>query len=38
MKWQLLFLAYEWRRGNRAVVILCLLGAAFLLYTVAQLR
>jgi hypothetical protein len=38
VKWHFLFLAYRWRKGNRGFVIFCLLGLAFLLYTVAQLR
>ena len=38
MKWHLLFLAFQWHRGNRAFVIVCLLGLAFLLYSVVQLR
>ena len=37
MKWHLLFLAFQWHRGNRAFVILCLL-AWRSCYTVAQLR
>jgi len=36
--WNLLFLAFMWHRGNKGVVILSLLGIAFLLYCVAQIR
>ena len=34
--WNFLFLAFQWHRGKRAVVILSLAFLAFLLYAVAH--
>jgi len=36
--WNLLFLAFQWQRGNRSFVLLSLAFLCFLLYCVAQLR
>jgi len=36
--WNLLFLAFQWHRGNRSFVLLSLAFLCFLLYCVAQLR